>query len=144
MGWPPEFLSGGRCGEVADLRASAGDVGATRAAMARGAGVIFQAPLSMPLSSGGDGGGSAASGGGARGFRGVADFLVRVDRDNPPSETSAAGLNPNSAPRKAAAHGGGPGGGPGSGATAGRAWDYEVWDAKLSKRASPAHVLQVR
>lgn len=111
----PEFVSSGKYGKVVDLSHTR-DVAATMAAMQSGAGVIFQAPLSLDFPSIEDGWPK----GGLKGFRGVADFLVKVPLGK--SRTSTHNSD----------HGG-----------FGSSYTYQVWDAKLTKRPAPSHVLQL-
>jgi hypothetical protein len=110
-------VSTGRYGDVVDLSHTR-DAAATDAAMHAGAGVIFQAPLVLNFPEGGADG-SKDPAGGPLGFKGVADFLVKVP------------LPPPAGPAPAAAHG------------FGSSYTYQVWDAKLAKRPAPSHVLQL-
>ena len=170
-----EFVRSGRYGEVVDLRgARLGDSSATVAAMARGAAVIFQAPLALPTrmpairgaaraaaggsggesssSSSGGGGGSVcrSTGSGVRGFAGVADFLVRVDHTDHADHALFADSIRADCASGGGGNGGGTNGGVGGGVGVGGgaapvagSYHYEVWDAKLAKRAKPSHVMQL-
>lgn len=117
---------------VADLSASR-DPSATREAIASGADVIFQAPLR-----------------GAGGFYGIADFLVRTTTVHVKHRCRAScfhvcfasscsnkvflpnlprGSSPSTLPNLAVLRQG--------------SARYEVWDAKLAKRPSPAYLVQL-
>jgi len=108
-------VSTGKYGNVVDLSHTR-DVATTMAAMESGAGVIFQAPLSLDFVSDVDG----SSQGSLKGFRGVADFLVKVP------------LGQAQASSHTSPHNG-----------FGLSYTYQVWDAKLTKRPAPSHVLQL-
>jgi cell division septation protein DedD len=144
------------------------NVDATVSAMERGVDVIFQAPLSMPLplpvtaataatqadATVATSASPRALEAGALGFRGVADFLVKVPllgvKESGGRQVTTAGTGGeggamevgNSGAEVGGSRGSGDGGGSSSGGL-GVSWTYEVWDAKFAKRAEPSHVLQL-